>query len=324
MFRPRDSWVWDFWFADDGESYHLFFLYASKALHDPDDRHFRASIGHAVGTDLRTWTRIEDALVRGEDGAFDDLATWTGSVVRDDDGLWYMFYTGASLGPGGKNVQRIGFATSRDLITWIKSATNPVLEATPNWYEKLEDTEWHDEAFRDPWVFRDPSGEGWHMYLTARGREGELAARGVVGHAVSPDLHNWELLAPVTAPVPHGFGQLEVLQVELVDGKAVVLFSCLQDDLSSGRRSELIGAGGIWAAPAKSLLGPFDIESAYQLTDDRFYVGRLLQERQTAAWYLFAFHHTGADGRFVGGVTDPMSVMWAGGRLVLDAPFGHR
>ena len=46
------SWVWDFWFADDGEQYHLFFLYASRALHDPDARHYRASIGHAVSTDL--------------------------------------------------------------------------------------------------------------------------------------------------------------------------------------------------------------------------------------------------------------------------------
>ena len=80
MFRPRDSWVWDFWFADDGEQYHLFFLYASKALHDPEERHYRASIGHAVSADLTAWTRIEDALVRGPGGSFDELATWTGSV----------------------------------------------------------------------------------------------------------------------------------------------------------------------------------------------------------------------------------------------------
>ena len=36
MLKLADSWVWDFWTADDGESYHRFFLYASKALHDPD------------------------------------------------------------------------------------------------------------------------------------------------------------------------------------------------------------------------------------------------------------------------------------------------
>ena len=58
-----DSWVWDFWFADDGERYHLFFLRASRALLDPDRRHRRASLGHAVSTDLRHWTLRADALV---------------------------------------------------------------------------------------------------------------------------------------------------------------------------------------------------------------------------------------------------------------------
>ena len=72
MFTLPDSWVWDFWFADDGERYHLFFLYASRALHDPHARHYRASIGHAVSTDLRNWERVADALVRIAEGAASD------------------------------------------------------------------------------------------------------------------------------------------------------------------------------------------------------------------------------------------------------------
>ena len=39
MLRLAASWVWDFWFADDGDRYHLYFLYASRALRDPDARH---------------------------------------------------------------------------------------------------------------------------------------------------------------------------------------------------------------------------------------------------------------------------------------------
>ena len=35
MFSLPEAWVWDFWFVDDGQKYHLFFLYASRALHDP-------------------------------------------------------------------------------------------------------------------------------------------------------------------------------------------------------------------------------------------------------------------------------------------------
>lgn len=150
MFALPESWVWDFWFADDGEYYHLFFLYASKALRDPDARHYRASIGHAVSTDLTNWTRVEDALVRADTPAFDDLATWTGSVVRHPDGTWFLFYTGSTCAPNGKNVQRIGYATSQDLITWDRAPDNPVLSADPLWYETLLSGEWHDEAFRDP------------------------------------------------------------------------------------------------------------------------------------------------------------------------------
>ena len=80
MLRLDDSWVWDFWTADDGEQYHLFFLHAPKSLNDPDARHYHASIGHAVSTDLTTWTRLDDALAHGEPGDFDEQATWTGSV----------------------------------------------------------------------------------------------------------------------------------------------------------------------------------------------------------------------------------------------------
>jgi beta-fructofuranosidase len=123
VFTLPEAWVWDFWLVDDGSTYHMFFLYASKAVKDPEARHFRASVGHAVSTDLTTWTRVADALVRGDAPAFDDLATWTGSVVRHPDGTWFMFYTGSTAASGGRgaNIQRIGYATSTDLMTWDKN-----------------------------------------------------------------------------------------------------------------------------------------------------------------------------------------------------------
>jgi beta-fructofuranosidase len=314
MLALRDSWVWDFWFADNGDTYHLFFLYASRALLDPDRRHYRASIGHAVSTDLESWTRIEDAIVRGEHGDFDDLATWTGSTVRHPDGTWFTFYTGSRLAHGGRNVQRIGYATSTDLTAWTKSAQNPILQADPRWYETLADEAWHDEAFRDPWVFPDPNGDGWHMLITARGRTGDPYGRGVVGHARSTDLRQWRLQPPITSPQTDGFGQLEVMQVEIVNGRPVLLFSCLAEHASTARRTS---TGGIWAAPADTVLGPYHIDKAYPLTDDKYYVGRLLRSREDGQWLLFAFHHTDADGRFVGGVTNPMPVEWTAGQLVV-------
>jgi beta-fructofuranosidase len=303
MFTLPDSWVWDFWFADDGERYHLFFLYASRALQDPDKRHARASIGHAVSDDLVTWTRVADALVRGDGPGFDDTATWTGSVVRDHDGTWFLFYTGSSHTPAG-NVQTIGYATSPDLTTWTKNETNPVVTADARWYEVLDDGRSPDEAFRDPWVFADPDGDGWHMLLTARGRSGPADERGVLGHAWSADLRTWELRAPLTAP-GHGFGELEVPQVEQVDGAWVVMFS----GQSTGTTA------GVWVARCTGPVGPFDVADAQQLTDDSLYSGRLVRRRGEPGWLLFAFHNTATDGAFVGSISDPMPVRWRGDAL---------
>ncbi|MBL0885700.1 family 43 glycosylhydrolase [Myceligenerans indicum] len=314
MFALPEAWVWDFWFADDGERHHMFFLYASRALHDPDARHYRASIGHAVSEDLVHWTRVTDALVRADAPAFDDLATWTGSVVRHPDGTWFLFYTGSTLTAAG-NVQRIGYATSSDLMTWHRSPDNPVLEADPRWYETLADGQWHDEAFRDPWVFRDPDGDGWHMLVTARGRTGPADDRGVVGHAWSPDLRSWELRPPLTEP-GQGFGQLEVMQVENVDGVPVLLFSCLAQDMAQERSRTT--TGGVWAAPAASALGPFDVGAARQLTDSSRYSGRLVRRRD-GQWVLLAFDHDGPGGEFVGTIGDPIPVATSDGLLTAEA-----
>lgn len=183
MLTLPHSWVWDCWIADDGASYHLFFLYAPRALGDPVLRHRRASIGHAVSDDLRSWTQVGDALAAGTADSFDGIATWTGSVVRSPDGTWIMYYTGINA-VGDTIDQRIGIATSTDLFIWRKHPGNPVLEAHPSWYETLDNHEWHDVAWRDPWVFADPSGDGWHMLITARANHGAPDDRGVISAPV--------------------------------------------------------------------------------------------------------------------------------------------
>jgi len=313
MLRLPEAWVWDFWTVDDGERYHLFFLYASRALKDPDARHYRASVGHAVSDDLVTWERVTDALVRSDAPAFDDVATWTGSIVQHPDGTWFMFYTGATLTPGG-NVQSIGCATSSDLLTWTKQP-GPLVTADPRWYEKLADGMWHDEAFRDPWVLADPDGNGWHMLITARANHGPRDDRGVVGHAWSPDLVSWELRPPLTEP-GQGFGQLEVLQTVEVDGRPLLVFNCLAGDVSEARRATGT-TGGVWVAQCPGPLGPYDIAGAQQVTADDLYVGKLIQLRGTSEHVLMAFRNSDGIGGFVGEIIDPMTVALRGDRLVL-------
>ncbi len=310
MLKLPDHWVWDSWSVRDDEGYtHLFFLRASRALINPDRRHRRASIGHARSRDLVEWELLPDALVTADSPAWDDGATWTGSVVRGDDGLWRMFYTGVSRGEDWM-VQRVGVATSRDLITWERASDDPLVEAHPRWYEKLDSGQWHDEAWRDPWVFRGDD-DRWHMLVTARVTDGEPIGRGVIGHAVSDDLSSWTVEPPLSAPA--GWGQLEVPQTAVVDGVPFLVFCCWHPHEDARRGAQ--ATGGMWFVPGESLLGPWDFEAAGTFDHPSLYAARLI-ERQPGDWVIMGFSDT-VDGRFVGEIVDPIPVVREGRALRL-------
>lgn len=314
-------WVWDFWVADDGHLFHLFFLYAPATPGAPDGRHRAARIGHAVSDDLRNWRLLSDPFGPGDPGAFDETALWTGSVVRADDGQWHMFYTGSRFiqaEPGHANVQSIGVAVSDDLVTWRKIST-PMLRADQRWYEHLGDSAWPEEAWRDPWVFRDPHGDGWHMLITARSAVGESGQRGVIGHATSPDLRSWEIGPPLTAR-GSGFAHLEVAQTVQVDGRWFLLFACPESAMSEvlTRRHP---DPGTWYVPIGDPTGPYDLQHAQPLTTSSLYSGRIVHDRSGQA-QLLAFRN---DTPFDGVITDPFPVhVDADGRLVVSSGASER
>lgn len=305
-FSLPDHWVWDFWLADDGDRFHLFFLHAPHALGDPELRHRNARVGHATSTDLVNWTHHGLAFDAGEPGSFDSSATWTGSVVRGDDGLWRMFYTG-SVFPypdAVTNVETIGVATSSDLFNWSKQP-GPIVQADARWYETLGTSSWPEEAWRDPWVYRDPSGHGWHMLITARANHGDDEGRGVIGHATSSDLETWRVQPPLTDP-QQGFSHLEVPQLVEIDGHMILVFCCNAPRLANARKGEI---GGVWTAPASGVRGPFDIAAASLLVDERYYAGRLVRGRD-GQWFLLAFAMNLPGQPFQGEISDPMPVVW--------------
>jgi beta-fructofuranosidase len=311
VLRLPGVWIWDFWLADDGDRYHLFFLFAPRDLGDERRRHHRAAIGHAVSEDLRSWVRAGDVVAASEPPAFDDLATWTGSVVRGRDGRWWLFYTGVTL-VDGKIRQTIGAATSTDLEVWRKEAASPLVTADGRWYERLGGGDWHEEAWRDPWVLTDPDGDGWHMLITARANHGPADDRGVVGHARSPDLRQWRVGPPLSKPGA-GFGHIECPQLASVDGRQVLVFSCLGPQFSAARRATG-AAGGILYVAADSPTGPFDIAAARPLTSDAFYCGRLVHDRAGQPM-LLAFLYFDEARQFLGELSDPMPVAWENGLL---------
>lgn len=300
-FSLPNHWVWDFWTADDGKLFHLFYLHAPKSLGNPDLRHRNARIGHATSPDLVTWTDHGQIFAAGAAGSFDDTANWTGSVVRGHDGRWYLYYTGSHWlsADNNHNIETVGLAVSDDLFVWEKQP-GPTCRADARWYETYGTSSWTEEAWRDPWVFADAEDEVWHMLVTARSNYGDEMQRGVVGHAVSRDLQNWVVQPPLSDPGAD-FAHLEVFQTLSIDGTNYVLFACDTARLAG----KLTGTvGGIWYMPVDSFTGPMDPSRAKLLATQRLYAGRGVQKRD-GTWVLMGFNN---GPPFLGTISDPLAI----------------
>ena len=230
-----------------------------------------------------------------------------------------MFYTGSRfLRPDAiTNIETICVAVSRDLHAWHKSA-DFALNADPRGYETLDDSVWHEEAWRDPWVFQSASGS-WHMLITARGRSGpDERNRGVIGYARSDDLENWSVgtgadrkcrvRSPRSSP-----------DCRAVRERLAAFFMRRE----SSRRARAGLPGGIWLAPAASPLGPFDLDQASLLADEHLYSGRIVHNRSGRP-VLLAFENLSATGDFVGRISDPRDVEWNGQVFVLATELQER
>jgi beta-fructofuranosidase len=324
MLRPSDHFLWDFWFAPRGReqdgAYHLFYLQAPRSLPDPELRHARASVGHAVSPDLVHWEERGTALAAGPPGSWDDRAIWTGSII-ERAGIYYCFYTGTAHAENGL-IQRIGMATSTDLISWERHPPNPVIEADDRWYEKLDLACWYEEACRDPWVVYDAEAAYYYMFYTARVHSGPAGGRGVIGCARSPNLTDWEPLPPVSAPGE--FGHLEVPQLVRINSRYYMLFCTARSNHSAVRRART-GPNGSWTGThylvAETLTGPYHLLTDEGLVADdagTYYAGRLVED-PSGQLVLLAWRQWDETGRFAGDLSDPAPVRClADGRLEVD------
>lgn len=320
--RLDESWIWDFWLARDGADYHVFYLQAPRTLVDPELRHFSASIGHAVSRDLRRWEVLPDAVHAGSPDEWDGNAVWTGSVIKRDQ-TWYMLYTGVSSGEGGTIEQGIGLATSPDLVHWHKHPKNPLIAADSRYYSIRDSGLLGPErVWRDPWVFRHPLTGEYHALITARargdagskegaeGKEASLDGRGVIGHAKSRDLENWQTLPPLTEP--GDFYCLEVPQLVLLDKRYYLFFSARAEFHSHARRTQtgLEAVSGTHYLVADDPLGPFRYSTHDFMLGDpsgSLYSGKFVEEpdgtRSLLAWRNFT-----DDGIFAGELDDPLPI----------------
>ncbi len=304
------DWIWDSWYAHDGARWHAWFLQAPKSLINPELRHYNVRQGHATSDDLVSWTYHGVGFKPSQGPAWDDYTTWTGSVVEGDDGHWHLFYTGSNKADEGL-VQRIGHATSTDLHQWRRVGNGFCLDlegpASKLYETELQTGFWHDRAMRDPWVMRDPDGDGWLMYFTARASGiPEANAGGAIGFATSPDLHDWTLQPPVFVG---GYGQMEVPQVFEHDGNWYCLFCTAAQHFSKAQAESDPGpVTGNHYLIGQSPRGPWRIAPGFLdgALPCRRYAARILGTDEGLKIIGFADHPDGTT--FHGYVMDPEPV----------------
>jgi hypothetical protein len=119
-------------------------------------------IGLGYSADGFHWTRYGndpvlpsgvDWTVPGNWGAptpWDSSYATFGSVIRDSDGLFHLFYSGGTTASN----QGIGYATSDDGINWTKDAGNPYIE--------IEAGTWHSQRAYTPSVTYDEDRYSGH------------------------------------------------------------------------------------------------------------------------------------------------------------------
>lgn len=230
-FLPPAGWMNDpnglsLW----GDSYHLFFQYNPYAA-----RHEAIHWGHAVSSDLVTWSHLPPALAPTP-GSPDEDGCWSGCAV-DNDGVPTLIYSGAQ----GES-QLPCLATSDDgLLSWQKYAGNPLLAAPPAGLDLV--------AFRDHAVWRE--NDTWYQLVGS-------GIRGAGGAALlysSNDLLSWSFLHPLlvgdfhaTAPVWTGsmwecpdffpLGERHVLMISVWD-QSTLYYSAVHVGHYRGRRLEV-------------------------------------------------------------------------------------
>ncbi len=307
MFAITDKWVWDFWFAEEKDTWHMFYLMAPKSLVDPDLRHWNVSIGHAVSRNLFDWEDLGQCFEPSISPSWDDYTTWTGSVIREGTD-WHLFYTGTSKEENGKK-QRIGHAISKNLHNWNRVDNGLVLDIDPCHYEEYTPGWWHDRAMRDPYVIKNPREEGWLMYYTARvpGTK-EPNEGGAIGLAKSKDLYEWENLPPAFAG---GFGQLEVPQVLEISGNWYCLFTTMKVHWSEEykKANRQSGVSGTHYLISKNPKGPWKIAPGKFLDGHdpcRRYSGKIT--KWGGQYFFLGFHDQDNKNRFIGEISDPIPV----------------
>ncbi len=173
------------WIRDASGVYHLFFQ---------NEGHVSGSdIEHYASTNLASLDYVGVALDKNA-GGWDADGLWAPHIVHHDN-TYFMFYTGVE-GAGTNAKQRIGLATSVDLVTWTRYPINNcpgtagdgcIYECNETWTTWGDSPGEYNHQCRDPFVAMDEVNGRWVMFVTAK----SINEFGVVTVAYSKNLVDW-------------------------------------------------------------------------------------------------------------------------------------
>ncbi|MGF1481814.1 MAG: hypothetical protein ACFB4I_20415 [Cyanophyceae cyanobacterium] len=322
--HPRDKYCWDFWFAKQEQTLHMFFLQARQLAcgYNPDKRHNLASVGHAVLTE-GGWKEVypnTPAFAPREGDHWDNLSIWTGSIIQKD-GLYYLFYTGRRKEDPWQTTlyersqpRQIGVAVSEDLNQWRRTPASLQAPVIPNpgpdgWFDGVN---WHD-----PEVIYDEVHHRYYAFVCAHPQESPPDSGGAIAYATSSDLENWQAEPYRILYQSTEFYLTEVPQVfwrRTNDGhfwRLYLLFSPRWSPLFK----QPIPVGVTYYVRSQPVADrtqisydriPWEEEPAHQLVLNS-HAGKLIDSEARYPIFL-GFQHEDDQGNFVGAISD---VRWA-------------
>lgn len=162
-------------------TYHLFYTRGLAKAGQTWETHGNGiDLGHAMSRDLRNWN-IAAPVLKVKPGTWDERSVWSPHIVELNN-LFYLFYTGVNYAAA----ERIGLATSSDLLIWDRTDANPVW-TPPDW--SGFDAEKRSMG-RDPSIISDASS--YYMYYTAVRSKPDHSKPNVIAVAESTDLRDWK------------------------------------------------------------------------------------------------------------------------------------
>lgn len=287
MIQPKDfAFVSGAWTPSGSWAFHLFYIRRNQRIGaKPNGGDLtEKNLGHVVSNDLANWywprsQALDTMAVRTRGGRFDSLHVWAPTILRKTNGdpTFYMLYTGVDEHQN----QRIGLATSMDLISWTQGDSVLTVQQLTAFADPSPDSLYGGAAqLRDPFVVEDPNVFGDYLmyFVTVQANRspemvvGVARSHGNFSSWVNPEpiwatSHGWP--NPFGSPRPTAF-VVESPHVFYREGKWW-LFSTVNQD-------------SVWAQSNANAAGPSDTTSTHWTGAQKLWT---LVPPDQAGWFYY-------------------------------------